>query len=224
MSGAGVRKVLSVDIGGTHVKALCSGGGERVKFKSGPGLTPAAMVQTLQETVRHWDFDAVSLGYPGPVLHSRIIVNAAHLGPGWIAFDFGQAFGRPVKIINDAAMQALGAYPGRGRMLFLGLGTGMGSAMIVEGELEPLELAHLPYKKDRSYEDYVGKAGLKRLGKKRWRKHVWEVVLLLRQALEPDLVVIGGGNAKLLDTPPKGVRLGDNADAFEGGFRLWREG
>lgn len=157
------------------------------------------------------------------MLHGRIAVEPVHLGPGWAGFDFGAAFGCPVKVINDAAMQALGGYRGTGSMLFLGLGTGLGTALIVGGALQPMELAHLPCKKGRSYEDYVGKRGYQRLGKKRWRRHVWAVVALLRKALEPDEVLLGGGNVKHLDDPPAGVRLGGNADAFEGGLRLWRE-
>jgi predicted NBD/HSP70 family sugar kinase len=156
-------------------------------------------------------------------VHGRIAAEPPHLGPGWVAFDFSRAFGCPVKIVNDAAMQALGSYEG-GRMLFLGLGTGLGSAMIVDGRIEPMELGHLPYRKGRAYEDYVGVAGLKRLGKKRWRKHVWAVIEQLRMALEPDYVVLGGGNIKKLDTPPPGVRFGENANAFVGGFRLWQTG
>jgi len=162
----------------------------------------------------------VSIGYPGPVLHGKPVSEPRHLGDGWVGFDFKKAFGCPVQVVNDAAMQALGSYK-RGRMLFLGLGTGLGSALIVEGVLEPMELAHLPYKKGRTYEDYVGKAALKRFGKKKWGRHVADVVTQLKAALEVDDVVIGGGNAKRLRTLPKGVRLGSNADAFAGGYRLW---
>jgi predicted NBD/HSP70 family sugar kinase len=164
----------------------------------------------------------VSIGYPGPVVDDRSLHDPRNLGPGWVGFDFRQAFGCPVKLINDAAMQALGSYQG-GRLLFLGLGTGLGSAMIVDGLVAPMELAHLPYKNGRTYEDYVGLRGLKRWGKKRWRRHVTAVVELLQAALEPDDVVIGGGNAKKLAELPPGCRLGDNANAFIGGFRLWQE-
>src|SRR5262249_38724770 len=164
----------------------------------------------------------VSLGYPGPVLHGKPVVNPKNLGGGWVGFDFARAFGKPVHIVNDAAMQALGSYQG-GRMLFLGLGTGLGSAMIVHGLLEPLELAHLPYKKGKTYEDYVGLRGLKRLGKKRWRRAVADVVEKLQAAVEADYVVLGGGNAKLLRSPPRGARLGENSNAFRGGFLLWKE-
>jgi len=168
-----------------------------------------------------WKFEAVSIGYPGAVVHGHPVAEPHNLGRGWVGFDFRKAFGRPVKVINDAAMQALGSYRG-GRMLFLGLGTGLGSALIVDGVLEPMELAHLPYKNGRTYEDYVGLAGLKRLGKKKWRRHVADVVAQLEKALQADYVVLGGGNAKLLNRLPTGTRLGDNANAFIGGFRLWQ--
>ena len=214
--------ILAVDVGGTHVKVLASDQAEPRRFRSGPGLTPARMVAKVQALAAGWSFGAVSIGYPGPVVHGRIAAEPANLGRGWVGFDFAGAFGLPVRLINDAAMQALGSYEG-GRMLFLGLGTGLGSAMIVDGRLEPMELAHLPYRKGRSYEDYLGVAGLKRLGPSRWRKHVLAVVELLSAALEPDRVVIGGGNAARLGVPPPGVRLGTNANAFLGGFRLWPE-
>jgi polyphosphate glucokinase len=180
------------------------------------------LVREVRLRTQDWAYEAVSIGYPGRVVHQRIISEPVHLASGWIGFDFGEAFGRPVQIVNDAAMQALGNYDG-GRLLFLGLGTGLGSAMIVDGQMEPMELAHLPYKKGRTYEDYVGMAGLKRLGLKKWRKNVWKVVELLGKALEPDSVVVGGGNALKLEAPPVGVRLGDNAAALNGGFRLWQD-
>jgi polyphosphate glucokinase len=214
--------VLAIDIGGHHVKLMTSNERERRKFDSGPELDPERMVREVDDRSADWSIDAISMGYPGIVVHGRIVSEPKNLGTGWVGFDFGKAFGRPVRIINDAAMQALGSYEG-GRMLFLGLGTGLGSAMIVDGVLEPMELAHLPYRRGRSYEDYLGDAGRKRLGRKRWRKHVWQVVDLLRHALEPDEVVIGGGSVKKLDKFPAGVRAGDNANAFTGGFRLWRE-
>jgi predicted NBD/HSP70 family sugar kinase len=213
-------KILVVDVGGTHVKALATGHKSPIKIPSGPDMTPRIMVRRLLAAVKDWDFDAVSIGYPGAVLHGKPIAEPHNLGAGWIGFDFKKAFGRPVKIVNDAAMQALGSYK-RGRMLFLGLGTGLGSALIVDGMLEPMELAHLPYKKGRTYEEYVGKKGLTRMGKKKWRRNVADVIERFRTALNVDDVVLGGGNAKLLKKLPNGVRLGTNANAFTGGFRLW---
>ena len=215
-------KVLAIDVGGTHVKLLASDEVEPRKFASGPALTPDEMVAKVKRISADWNWEVISIGYPGLVVHGRIASEPRNLGRGWVGFDFSGAFGCPVKIINDAAMQALGSYEGK-RMLFLGLGTGLGSALIVDGRIEPMELAHLPYRKGRSYEDYIGAAGLERLGKRKWRKHVWAVVNLLRKALEPDYVVVGGGNARRLHALPEGVRLGDNANAFTGGFRLWRE-
>ncbi|GLH73421.1 hypothetical protein GETHLI_19230 [Geothrix limicola] len=215
--------ILTIDIGGTHVKMLASDRSEPRRFESGPSLHPSQLVKKVKQLTADWSYGALSVGYPGPVVHERIAAEPRNLGSGWVGFDFAKAFGLPVKLINDAAMQALGSYQG-GRMLFLGLGTGMGSAMIVEGRLEPMELAHLPYRKGRSYEDYLGAAGMKRLGKAKWRKHVWAVVALLREALEADSVVVGGGNASRLGPLPPGVRPGDNANAFLGGFRLWQEG
>ena len=212
--------VLTIDIGGTHVKLLASNEREHRQFDSGHCLTPARMVSEVQGITADWSYDVISIGYPGLVVHGHIAAEPKNLGRGWTGFDFSQAFGRPVKLVNDAAMQALGSYEG-GRMLFLGLGTGLGSAMIVDGLVEPMELAHLPYRKGRTYEDYVGAAGLQRLGEEKWRKHVFKVVDLLRLALEPDYVVVGGGNAKKLGSLPAGIRLGDNANAFIGGFRLW---
>jgi polyphosphate glucokinase len=214
--------VLAIDVGGTHIKMLVSGNREPRVFESGPAMTPGKMVKQAKSLVTDWPYDAVSIGYPGPVVHGRIAADPANLGRGWVGFAFEEAFGHPVRIVNDAAMQALGSYDG-GHMLFLGLGTGLGSAMIVDGRVAPMELAHLPYRKGKTYEEYVGAAGLRRLGKKKWRKHVWAVTELLRAALLPDEVVIGGGNAKKLDRSPKGVRIGVNANAFTGGFRLWPE-
>jgi polyphosphate glucokinase len=213
--------VLVIDIGGTHVKILTTGQKEPREFESGTKLTPARMVASVRKLTKDWNYDAVSIGYPGPVCHNHPIMEPHNLRKGWIAFDYRTAFKRSVKIINDAAMQALGSYR-RGRMLFLGLGTGLGSAMIVDGLLEPMELAHLPYKK-ATYEDYVGIRGLKKHGKKKWRKHVADVVHLLVAALEPDDVVLGGGNVNKLKSLPRGCRVGDNANAFRGGFRLWQE-
>lgn len=214
-------RILVIDVGGTHVKVLATGHNRQVEFPSGPKMTPAKMVAALRAATAGWKYDAVSIGYPGAVVHGRPLAEPHNLGRGWVGFDFRKAFGRhPVRIINDAAMQALGSYQG-GRMLFLGLGTGLGSALIVDNTLEPMELAHLPYKKGRTYEDYVGLAGLKRLGKKKWRQHVNKVVQQLKSAVQADYVVLGGGNARLLKKPPPGAHLGDNANAFRGGYRLW---
>ena len=213
-------KILVVDVGGTHIKALATGHRTPIKIPSGPDLTPRLMVRRLLAAVTDWQYDAVSIGYPGAVLRGRPIGDPHNLGTGWVGFNFKKAFGCPVKLVNDAAMQALGSYK-RGRLLFLGLGTGLGSALIVDGVIEPMELAHLPYKKGRTYEEYVGKKGLKRLGKKKWRRHVEDVIERFRTALNVDEVVLGGGNAKLVKKLPKGVRRGTNANAFIGGFRLW---
>jgi len=209
-------------VGGTHVKALVTGQKEPVKIPSGPKMTARKMVKDVQKVAAGWEYSGVSIGYPGPVIHGRPLCDPHNLGSGWVGFDFKKAFDRPVKILNDAAMQALGIYKG-GRMLFLGLGTGLGSAMIVDGLLEPMEVAHLPYKKGYTFEDYLGVRGLQRLGKKKWRRHVAVVVEQLKAALEADYVVLGGGNAKLLKELPPGARLGDNSTAFIGGFRLWEE-
>ncbi|HET6203910.1 MAG TPA: ROK family protein [Planctomycetota bacterium] len=215
-------KVLVIDVGGTHVKVLATGHRTAREIPSGPSMTARDMVAAVKRLVADWSYEVVSIGYPGVVVHGRPVAEPHNLGRGWVGFDFRRAFGRPVRIVNDAAMQALGSYR-RGRMLFLGLGTGLGSAMIIEGVLEPMELAHLPYRKGRTYEDYVGALGLRRLGKRRWRRHVAEVVTLLKTALEADDVVVGGGNAKRLKDLPAGARLVDNANAFIGGFRVWEE-
>jgi polyphosphate glucokinase len=212
-------KVLALDIGGTHVKILATNQKVPQKFASGPKLTAKQMVATVKKLAASRSYDVVSLGYPGPVLHGHILHEPRNLGPGWMNCDFKKAFGCPVKVINDAAMQALGSYKG-GSMLFLGLGTGLGSAMIVDGLLEPMELGHLPYRK-ATYEDYVGTRGFKRFGKKKWRRYVEDVVERLAAAVEPDDIVLGGGNVKELQELPKGCREGDNANAFVGGFRLW---
>ena len=213
-------KILVIDVGGTHVKVLATGHKKRVEIPSGPKMTPAKMVAAVRAATADWQYDAVSIGYPGCVIHGRPIIEPYHLGRGWVGFNFKKAFDRPVKIVNDAAMQALGSYRG-GRMLFLGLGTGLGSVLIVDHVLEPMELAHLPYKKGRSYEDYVGLAGLERQGKRKWRQHVKEVVEQLKAAVQADYVVLGGGNARLVKKLPPGTRLGSNANAFQGGYRLW---
>src|ERR1051326_3342869 len=213
-------RVLVIDVGGTHVKVLATGHKKPIAIPSGPDMTARKMAAAVRKAPDDWKYDAVSIGYPGPVVHNHPVAEPHNLGRGWVGFDFRKAFGCPVKIINDAAMQALGSYRG-GRMLFLGLGTGLGSAMIVDGILEPMELAHLPYRKGRSYEDYLGIAGLKRLGKTRWRLHVNNVVGKLKDALEADYVVLGGGNAKLIKKLPPSTFLGNNRNAFVGGFRLW---
>jgi polyphosphate glucokinase len=212
-------KVLAIDVGGTHVKILATDQEAPQKFESGPKMTAKLMVSTVRKLARGWHYDVVSVGYPGPVLHGRILHEPYNLAAGWVNFDFEKAFGCPVKVINDAAMQALGSYKG-GCMLFLGLGTGLGSAVIVDGLVEPMELGHLPYRK-ATYEDYVGIRGLKRFGKKKWRKYVADVVERLAIALEPDDIVLSGGNVKQLHELPKGCREGDNANAFVGGLRLW---
>ena len=212
--------VLVVDVGGTHVKILATGQKELREFTSGPTLTAKQMVAGVKKLAGDWKYDAVSIGYPGPVIRNRPLAEPHNLGRGWIGFDFKAAFKRQVKVVNDAAMQALGSYKG-GKMLFLGLGTGLGSALIVAGIVEPMELGHLPYKK-HTFEDYVGVRGYERLGKKKWRKEVANVVTRLVAALEPEDVVLGGGNVKKLKELPPGCRAGNNANAFVGGFRLWK--
>ncbi|MEJ2374998.1 MAG: ROK family protein [Pseudolabrys sp.] len=214
--------ILAIDVGGTHVKMMLSQGSEERTFESGPKLTAREMVSKLKVLTRDWDYDVVSIGYPGPVVCNRPIAEPHNLGGGWVGFDFEKALGCPVKIVNDAVMQALGSYSG-GRMLFLGLGTGLGSAMIIDGAIEPMELAHLPYKKNKTFEDCLGQDGLKRVGKEKWRARVAAAVKQLKAALLPDYIVLGGGNAKELKTLPPRTRLGDNANAFSGGFQLWRE-
>lgn len=216
-------KILAIDVGGTHLKVLVSGmstSAER-KVVSGPSMTAQAMVEAVKSMTVDWSYDVVSIGYPGPVINNAPCKEPVNLGAGWVNFDYEGALGHPTKIINDAAMQALGSYDGD-RMLFLGLGTGLGSAMVVNGSVAPMELAHLPYKDRRTYEDMVGLRALKRMGKKKWRKAVLEVVEDLTAAMQPDYVVLGGGNAKLMKELPPHVRLGANESAFEGGFRLWQ--
>jgi polyphosphate glucokinase len=211
--------VLVVDVGGTHVKILATGQKESRKFDSGPTLTAQQMAGGVKKLAADWKYDHVSDGYPGPVLHGQPVAEPHNLAPGWVGFDYRGAFGCPVKVVNDAAMQALGGYKG-GKMLFLGLGTGLGSTLIVDGIVEPMELGHLPYKK-ATYEDYVGLRGLEKHGAHKWRRHVADVVKLLIAALQPDDVVLGGGNIKKLKDLPPGCRAGDNQNAFLGGFRLW---
>src|SRR5579862_2764781 len=213
-------KVLVVDVGGTNVKLRMKGQKEATKIPSGPTMTSKKAVEIVKQNTKGWDYDRISLGYPGPIINGHPLREPHNLGGGWVGFDFDKAFCVPVKLINDAAMQAVGSYKG-GRMLFLGLGTGLGSAVIVDNVLEPMEMAHLPYKKCQTYEDYVGLAGLERLGKRKWRRQVNKVVQRLKGAVQADYVVLGGGNAKLLKRLPGGARLGDNSNAFEGGYRLW---
>jgi polyphosphate glucokinase len=213
--------VLVVDVGGSHVKFLVTGQTEHRRFDSGPSLSAEEMVAGVKRDTQDWQYEVVTIGYPGPVLRGRPLAEPVNLGPGWVGYDYEQAFGRPVKLINDAAMQALGSYEG-GKMLFLGLGTGLGTAMIVDGAIEPMEIGHLPYRK-RTYEDYVGARGLERRGLKKWRRDVADVVERLTAALEPDYVVLGGGNVKELKELPPNCRPGNNANAFAGGFRLWSD-
>ena len=212
-------RVLAVDVGGTHVKVLATGQEAPREFSSGPTLTAEQMVACVKTVAAGWTYDAVSIGYPGPVLYGRPVAEPRHLGRGWVGFDYQAAFACPVKVVNDAAMQALGSYRG-GKMLFLGLGTGLGSTMIVDGIVEPMELGHLPYR-DGTFEEYVGVHGLQAHGLAQWRRDVQDVVTRLIAALEPEDIVLGGGDVHQLETLPPGCRAGDNADAFVGGFRLW---
>jgi predicted NBD/HSP70 family sugar kinase len=216
------QTVLVVDVGGTHLKILASGQHTPRKIASGPKMTARLMCNWVRNAARNWPYDVAAIGYPGPVVHGRPAREPYNLGKGWVGFDYGKGLGCPVKLINDAAMQALGSYEG-GRMLFLGLGTGLGSAMIVNGIVEPMELAHLPYKKGRTYEDYLGLRGLERMGKKKWRGYVARIVEELQTALNADYVVLGGGNVKKIKTLPPKTRLGANGNAFIGGYRLWSE-
>jgi polyphosphate glucokinase len=217
----GERTVLGVDVGGSHVKAKLSTGGERRRFDSGPKLSAQQLVDGLRELTADWEYDVVSIGIPAPVRDGRVEAEPVNLGPGWVGFDFEQVLGKPTKVVNDAVMQALGTYEG-GKMLFLGLGTGLGSTLVDGRAVEPLELGHLPYRK-ATFEHYVGERGRERLGKKRWREAVAETIELLSNALEPDYVVLGGGNANLLKELPPNTRLGANENAFVGAFRLWDE-
>jgi hypothetical protein len=216
----GTGTILVVDVGGNNIKCALSTSEERRKTPSGPTLTAAAMVEATKALCADWAYDVVSVGVPGPVTGDRVTREPVNLGGGWVGFDFAAAFGRPTRVLNDAAMQALGSYEG-GRMLFLGLGTGLGNTLIADGVVIAMELAHLPYKRKRTFEDYVGQRGLKRLGRKRWCKAVHDVFHRLQEALVADYVVVGGGNAKLLDPLPEGCRRGDNSNAFAGGIRLW---
>jgi polyphosphate glucokinase len=215
-------KILVMDVGGTNVKVRLQDHDEVRKCPSGAALTPGQMVERVRQVTADWDYDRVTIGYPGPVIDGRILVEPVNLGRGWPGFDFAAALGKPVRLVNDAAMQALGSYEG-GRMLFLGLGTGLGSTMILDHVLAPMELGHLPYKKGRTFEEYVGQAGLKRLGRRKWRSAVFDVIARLRDALLPEYVVLGGGNVKKLDELPPGCRPGDNSNAFVGGLRIWQD-
>jgi predicted NBD/HSP70 family sugar kinase len=212
--------ILVIDVGGSHVKFRLGARGRIRKFRSGPDMTAADMVRRVCKLARGLRYEAVSIGYPGLVLRGRIAAEPFNLGPGWLGYDFAKAFRHPVRVINDATLQALGSYEG-GRMLFLGLGTGLGATLIVNGALEPMEIAHMPYKHGRTFEEYVGEHGRKRLGNRKWRKAVAEVVTRLQEVLEADYVVLGGGNAARLKELPEGARLGDNLNAFKGGLRLW---
>ena len=217
------RRILVVDVGGTHVKLRVDARGRIYKFDSGPKLGPRRMVKKILKCVTGMRYDAVSIGYPGLVFHGRIAGEPHNLGQGWTGFDFAAAFGKPVHVLNDAAMQAIGSYRG-GRMLFLGLGTGLGATLIIDGVVEPTEIGHMPYRRGRTYEDYLGERGRKRLGTRKWRKEVTDVVAQLRLALEADYVVLGGGNAARLKKLPPHARRGDNRNAFIGGVRIWRDG
>lgn len=219
---AAPETILTIDVGGTHVKVLASRRRKARKYASGPRMTARGMVAAVRRLTADWAYDAVAIGYPGLVVHGTIVTEPHNLGRGWVGFDFAKAFGRPVRIINDAAMQALGSYRG-GRMLFLGLGTGLGAACIVDGHIEPMELAHLPYRKGKTFEDYVGQRGLDRLGHRKWQGHVRAVATALRKTLGADDAVLGGGNVKRLDRLPAGFRKGSNANALTGGFRLWAD-
>ena len=211
--------VLVIDVGGTHVKILATGRTAERRMDSGPGLTAAQMASGVKRLARGWKYDAVAIGYPGPVVRNRPTAEPHNLGAGWVDFDYEAAFGRPVRMVNDAAMQALGGYRG-GKMLFLGFGTGLGTTLIVDGTVVPMELAHLPYRR-ATFEDYVGEHAIERDGERKWRRRALDVIARLAAALGPDDIVLGGGNARLFrDLPPR-CRLGDNANAFPGGFRLW---
>ena len=218
-----VRRILVVDIGGSHVKFRLGTHGPIQKFESGAKMTPATMTGQLLELLRPLSYDAVSIGYPGLVIRGRIAAEPYNLGHGWVGYDFARAFARPIRLINDAAMQAIGSYHG-GRMLFLGLGTGLGATLIIDGVVEPTELGHMLYKRGRTFEDYVGERGRKRRGTKKWRKTVAEVIEQLKLTFEAEYVVLGGGNAVRLNSLPPDVRLGDNRNAFLGGLRLWQRG
>jgi polyphosphate glucokinase len=214
-------KILVIDVGGTNIKFKHTGDEDVRKQPSGPTLTPELLVAAVQQTTADWDFDHVTMGFPSPVIHNKILREPVNLGSGWVGFDFS-VLTKPFKLINDAAMQALGSYEG-GRMLFLGLGTGLGTTLILDGSVAPLEIGHLPYRKGRSYEQYVGEAAMKRLGKRKWQAYVFDVVERFMKAFVVDYVVLGGGNVRKLDELPQGARRGDNNNAFLGGVRLWED-
>ncbi|TFV97626.1 ROK family protein [Algoriphagus kandeliae] len=215
------KKILVIDIGGSNVKILASGASERIKIPSGPDFTPEQMVPLVKEHASEWEYDLITMGYPGVVKHNNILNDPVNMGSGWSKFDFEAAFGMPIKILNDAAMQALGSYEGK-KLLFMGLGTGLGTAMVMNHTIIPIEGGHLPYKKS-TFENYLGKAYLQKNGQKRWEKHVRKVVEIFADALQPDDIVLGGGNSKLLQDLPEGCRLGTNQNAFKGGFKMWEE-
>jgi predicted NBD/HSP70 family sugar kinase len=213
-------KILVIDVGGSNVKLLATGRRTPIKVPSGPSLTPREMVRAVREATADWKYDAISIGYPGPIVRGKVSKEPVNLGQGWTRFNFERAFGCPVRLINDAAMQALGSYAGR-TMLFLGLGTGLGNTLVMDGVVVPLELAHLPFRDKKTYEETIGEAGLKRSGKRKWRRNVAEIVALLAEATNADYTVLGGGNVRFMDELPPNTRRGNNANAFRGGFRLW---
>jgi len=216
------KKVLVIDVGGTHIKILATGHKTKRETPSGPKMTAQMMCRWVKSAAKDWQYEVASIGFPGPVVHGKPVREPFNLAKGWVAFDYRKALGCPVKVINDAAMQAIGSYEG-GRMLFLGLGTGLGSAMIVDGIVQPMELAHLPYKNGKTYEDYLGIRGLEHMGKQKWRRYVTQIVTELQAALAPDYVILGGGNVAKIKTLPPKTRLGANDKAFIGGFRMWAE-
>jgi predicted NBD/HSP70 family sugar kinase len=216
-------RILVIDVGGTHVKFRVGAHGTIEEFASGPRMGPARMMRRLRKLIRDLDYDAVSIGYPGVVFHGKIAGEPHNLGKGWVGYDFARAFGKPVRVINDAAMQAIGSYHG-GRMLFLGLGTGLGATLIIDGAVEPTEVGHMPYRRGHTFEDYVGERGRKRRGNKKWRKAVIHVIEALKAVFEADYVVLGGGNAARMKKLPPDVRRGDNRNAFVGGLRIWHQG
>ena len=221
MAGPGrARRILVIDVGGTNLKVCMTGRKEAIKIASGPRMTAALMAKAVKKATAGWDYDVVSIGYPGAVVDGKPAVEPRNLGRGWVGFDYRKAFGRPVRMLNDAAMQALGSFR-RGRMLFLGLGTGLGSAFVADGVVDPLELAHLPYRKGLTYEDYAGLRGFRRLGRKRWTKHVIKIAALLKFGLQASEVVLGGGQTANLTSTPDDLRVGSNANAILGGYRMW---
>jgi polyphosphate glucokinase len=219
-AGQNAKTVLAIDLGGSHVKVHLSTGGEKRAVASGPDMSPDKMVKAVREMADGWEYDVIGMGYPGPIASNKPSLDPHNLAAGWNGYDFEKAFGKPLKLVNDALMQAIGSYDG-GRMLFLGLGTGLGAAMVVDKVCLPMELAHLPYKKNQTFEDYVGFRGLKARGKSRWRKSVDDVARRLKAALQPDYIVIGGGNVDKLKDMPADCRRGSNENAFAGGFRIW---